>query len=296
MTEPDGMYGEDIRHALGALADLVVPTGDGLEKIRKRTRHRPPALAWLVAYGTYLPRALINMFRVPGSELILMARGQSTVFKRLWAGRRRIAPEGGGSPQAWLRPVLAASGALVIVVAVVLAVPRLQQTITPSGMSNTSAGHSLGGNNGTGGGNGETANASQAATSGKNGQAPPVGSSKGKCPGKTSTGSGSTGNGILPVGNTAPPPLTSGTSDTTTRSRAASTHCPNASASAHPSSSSPTSGTSPSSPGTSTSPAPSSPPPTTPIPPSGGDPPTPTSTAVTNSDSPSPGDSDTGGS
>lgn len=288
MTEPDGMYGEDIRHALSAMADLVVPAGDGLEKIRQRTRHRAPAVSWLFAYTTFIPRTLTNAIRVPGSELMLMAKGQSTVFTRLWAGRRRLTPKA-TSPQAWLRPALAAGGALVLVVAVVLAVPRLHQTIMPSAASNPGGGANLAGNNGPAGGSGQTNNATQtrpSPTTGKSGHSSP--GSGGKCSGNSGSGATSTGG----TGGSSPPATgvpESALLHNGSYENGPTTHCPSPSPSSH--STSPSTSSNSSSPGTPSSPTtPTSP--TTPIPPSGGGTPTPTSSAI--SDGPSPNDSDTG--
>ena len=41
MTEPEAEYGERLRRALHAAADSVVPSGDGLERIRSRIAHKP---------------------------------------------------------------------------------------------------------------------------------------------------------------------------------------------------------------------------------------------------------------
>jgi hypothetical protein len=275
MTEPDGMYGEEIRQALSAAANFVVPDGDGLDKIRQRTRRRSPAFAWLVAYSTYLPRALVNMVRVPGSELVLMAKGQSTVFKRPSAERRDLGNSPGPSqkprsPQQWLRPVIAAAGALVFVVAVLLAVPRLRQTITTSALTNPGASASATTGNGGPGGIGETAGATQDKIgpapdkSGFGITMPPPGAGRnGKCATSGTSGSHDGRSGTENSGKTS--------------------HCPSGSPS--PGSSSPGSSTG------SGSGSPSSPPSTgstTPIPPSGGGTPTPTTSAVSNS--PNPGD------
>jgi hypothetical protein len=278
MTEPEGMYGEELRQALGAVANLVLPDGDGLDKIRQRTRHRSPAFAWLVAYSTYLPRALVNMVRVPGSELLVLAKGQSTVFKRTPAKQRVPGQSNPGqgnpgqkprSPQQWLRPVIAAAGALVFVVAVLLAVPRLRETITP--VSVTNPGASATATNGHGGpaGAGETVGATQ--------------DKIGPAPEKTGFGitvppPGASRNGKCPNAGSA--------SGTSRPHSGKTTHCPSAGSSA--SSSPPGSSTSPGSPG-----SPSSAPPTgsSPVITPGGGPPTPTTSAITNTPDPS----DTGG-
>jgi hypothetical protein len=128
MTEPD-RYGEEIRRALSAAADLVVPAGDGLDIIRKRAARRPPVLAWLLAYVSYLPRQLATQVRVMASELAVMAKGESDLLPRLWGGLRSRAGRA-RSARAWLLPALAGATALLLVVAVAFAVPDLRQTIT----------------------------------------------------------------------------------------------------------------------------------------------------------------------
>jgi hypothetical protein len=152
MTEPD-RYGEEIRRALSAAAELVVPVGDGLDIIRKRAARRPPMLAWLLAYVSYLPRQMTTRVRVMASELAIMARGESELLSRL---RARFRPKAGQarSAQAWLRPALAAAGALLLVVSVTLAVPQLRERI--ANQANTGLGGlgrpgaAAGGVNGTG--------------------------------------------------------------------------------------------------------------------------------------------------
>jgi hypothetical protein len=136
MTEPD-KYGEEIRRALSAAAELVVPAGDGLDVIRKRAARRPPVLAWLLAYVSYLPRQIATRVRVIASELAVMARGESDLLPRL---RARLRQQSGQarSAQAWLRPALAAAGALLLVVSVTFAVPKLRETIT--NQANTGSG------------------------------------------------------------------------------------------------------------------------------------------------------------
>jgi hypothetical protein len=310
MTEPDGMYGEEIRHALSAVADLVVPAGDGLAKIRQRTSHRPPAFAWLYAYATHLPRALIVSFRIPASELVLMAKGQSTLPRRLRARLRgQFKP---GSPHAWLRPALAAAGALVMVVAITLAVPGLRQTVSPSALNSQSTNSGSAGAKGTSLGTEQATGASRRAPtpsgSGSiNLTVPPVGAGSGKCPAKAGSPSSSGGGGsstyIPPVGSS--PTESAGMNGNMVVSDAVDTtrlygaqdqsgssgtsHCSKSHSSSPSSSSSPTS-SAPSSPSSSPPTSPSTSPT---ISPTGVGTPTPTGTAIT--DSPSPSDSDTGG-
>jgi hypothetical protein len=302
MTEPDGMYGEDVRHALSAVADLVVPAGDGLAKIRQRTSHRPPAFAWLYAYGSYLPRVVIVLFRVPASELVLMAKGQSTLPKRLWARLRgQLKP---GSPHAWLRPALAAAGALLMVVAITLAVPGLRQTVTTSALNSSSTNSSSPGGNSSLGSeqaSGASRGLPTSSGSGMNLTVPPVGILSSACAtqGSSHPSSSSSGSTYIPPVGSSPTEsagvngsniIAPSQSDTTlhngAKSQTGTARCPR-SRSTSPSSSS--------SPPTSSPPPTTTPPPTTspPISPSGGGTPTPTGTAIT--DSPSPSDSDTGG-
>ena len=45
MTDPEAEYGERLRRALHAAADGVVPSGDGLERIRTRSPMSRPGKA-----------------------------------------------------------------------------------------------------------------------------------------------------------------------------------------------------------------------------------------------------------
>ena len=178
MTEPD-RYGEEIRRALSAAAELVVPAGDGLDIIRKRAARRPPMLAWLLAYVSYLPRQMTTRVRVMASELAVLARGESDLLPRL---RARLRPQDGRgrSAQAWLRPALAAAGALLLVVSVTFAVPQLRQQIANQA------------NNGTGGPGGGGGPSGQALGTG-------YGSSQ---PGSSGSSPGSGAPGVRPTGTT----------------------------------------------------------------------------------------------
>jgi len=148
MTEPDNGYGEEIRRALSAAADLIVPAGDGLDKIRGRVAHRSMPYAWFVAYATYVPHQLVLWFRVA-------ATGLASAFRN---GRAAPAPEPGGHhrPSArqeslWLKPTLAAVGALAIVaVAAAVILPRLHQTVNSTGYNDGGAGQSVGATAGSG--------------------------------------------------------------------------------------------------------------------------------------------------
>jgi hypothetical protein len=138
MTEADGKYGEELRSALCAAADVVVPVGDGLEKIRARTTRRVPALDWVQGYFPYAPRQTVYRLRMAGSWLAAAAAGNADVSGSLRATRDRMGLKPGGrKPAQWLRPVLAAAGALVIVVAVALAIPRLRENVFAQPAGNT---------------------------------------------------------------------------------------------------------------------------------------------------------------
>ena len=131
MTEPDRKFEEDIRRALCAASDLIVPAGDGLNLIRERAARRPPALRWLLAYATYLPRQLARAGTVAASEVAATTHGHSSLglilsSARRWPGK---AHRGLRTPSLWLRPVLASATALLLVIAVTLSIPRLRETV-----------------------------------------------------------------------------------------------------------------------------------------------------------------------
>ena len=131
MTEPDRKFEEEIRRALCAASDLIVPAGDGLNLIRERAARRPPALRWLLACAAHLPRQLVRASTVAASEVAATTRGYSSLglvlaSARRWPGK---AHRGLRTPSLWLRPVLATATALLLVIAVTLSIPRLRQTV-----------------------------------------------------------------------------------------------------------------------------------------------------------------------
>lgn len=146
MTEPNGMLEEEIRRALRTAGDLVVPAGDGLHKIRERTVYQRRPLAWLFAYAAYLLSVPFVWLRVVASELT--ARGHSSLGPELRSARRwpRLMVGTVQSRGAWLRPVLSATAALLIVLTIALAVPRVRNTFsaTFSGLT-TNSGQTQGG-------------------------------------------------------------------------------------------------------------------------------------------------------
>ena len=155
MTEPDQKFEEELRRALCAASDLVVPAGDGLNKIRERTARRPPALGWFLAYVAHLPRQLARGARVAASEVAATTHGYSSLglvlaSARRWPGQARHVLR---TPGVWLRPLLASATALLLVVAVTLSIPRLRHQVTAQ--LDSAFGHSSGqGSNGGPGGAG----------------------------------------------------------------------------------------------------------------------------------------------
>ncbi len=132
MTEPDRKFEEEIRRALCAASDLIVPAGDGLNLIRERAARRPPALRWLLACAAHLPRQLVRASTVAASEVAATTRGYSSVGLVLASARRWPAKAHRGlrTPSLWLRPVLATATALLpSVIAVTLSIPRLRETV-----------------------------------------------------------------------------------------------------------------------------------------------------------------------
>ncbi|HEY1916055.1 MAG TPA: hypothetical protein VGH27_10835 [Streptosporangiaceae bacterium] len=194
MTQADGKYGEELRSALCAAADVVVPVGDGLEKIRARTTRRVPALDWVQGYFPYVPRQTLYRLRMAGSWLAAAAAGNADVSGSLRATRDRMGLKPGGrKPAQWLRPALAAAGALVIVVAVALAIPRLRENVFATSVGNNAPASSQYANTGSG------PNPGAAATAGssefKPGALPAFGTKQHRAESSCSQATSSTGSG-----------------------------------------------------------------------------------------------------
>jgi hypothetical protein len=196
MTESDGRYGEELRRALSAATDLVEPARDGLERIRARAVHRPQLRAWLTAYALTLPQQISAILRTVTSEIGATTTGHSGLARGLRQARRwpRITIDALRTPGSWLRPVMAATGALLIVLAVTLAIPRLRDSVTQISPSDNS-------------------------TSGTGSRTGQHGSSTG--PGRATTGSGTpVTSGIPPIGVIIPGvPTRCGQSTTSTQSQ-----------------------------------------------------------------------------
>jgi hypothetical protein len=194
MTEADGKYGEELRSALCAAADVVVPVGDGLEKIRTRTARRLHALDWAQGYFPYVPQRSVYRLRMAGSWLAAAAAGRGDLGGSLRAARDRMGLKPGHhnrKPAQWLRPALAAAGALVIVVAIALAIPRLRDNVAAQiEGNNSSAGTSRTANAAGGPGGGSLA--SESSQQLKNGILPPLGTKRDpSCSQATSSSGGS---------------------------------------------------------------------------------------------------------
>ena len=169
MTEPDRKFEEEIRRALCAASDLIVPAGDGLNLIRERAARRSPAVRWLLAYATYLPRQLVRAGTVAASEVAATAHGHSSLGLMLSAARRwpGKAHRGLRTPSLWLRPVLASATALLLVIAVTLSIPRLRQTVgaqLDSAFGSSSGQNPGGGPGGGGPGGAQSTNATPIGT------------------------------------------------------------------------------------------------------------------------------------
>jgi hypothetical protein len=158
MTEPNRTFEEEIRRALYAAGDLIIPAGDGLNKIRERAARRPPVLGWLLVCAANLWRRLVHGGRVAASEAAATTHGYSSLGLVLASARRwpRKARHALRTPSVWLRPVLATGTALVLVIGVTLSIPRLRHQVTAQldsalGNSSGSGPNSPGGHTGVGG-------------------------------------------------------------------------------------------------------------------------------------------------
>lgn len=119
MSQHDDHFDEFLRRVLHEEANAVEPGDDGLERIRARlTRPRPVPVAWVMAVASGTGR------RVQG------AWGSASAWLRTLPGGApappRSAPD--GQPRRWRSPVvLAAAGAVVVVVGILAFTPLPQQ-------------------------------------------------------------------------------------------------------------------------------------------------------------------------
>ncbi|MDX6391653.1 MAG: hypothetical protein QOJ73_2716 [Streptosporangiaceae bacterium] len=162
MTSQERDYDDILRRALRAAAESVEPAADGLERIRGRvsTRHFSPFMLfteflydwfrpiplWLESgwAGTHSAlewlRGRVARVQVPGRS----GQAADGTGHRPRAAHRTASPPTGwrarlgpaftrlGPAASWLKPVLAVSGAVGIVVAGVFTLGQVQQAITPA--------------------------------------------------------------------------------------------------------------------------------------------------------------------
>jgi hypothetical protein len=148
MTPVNGDFDLMLRHALHAEVDSLEPAAGGLERIRQRTR-----APWLLRQASLMLTECVDLARLIGIRLELrLTSARATVAARggtraafvgllsstvaVLAGlftppRRRGAAHrsGGGSTLGWLRPVLAVTGAVVIVVAGVYGLAQVRDRL-----------------------------------------------------------------------------------------------------------------------------------------------------------------------
>jgi hypothetical protein len=158
MTEPEAEYGDRLRRALHAAADGVVPSGDGLERIRSRIAREPATdslgllVGWLrsialeIRAGMPDVRAVLPALRsvLEAMKTVLEAlkttvvpalRSVLPVVTAMVVAAKSRVPERLRISDGWMRPVLATAGAVFIAFAAVLAIPGLRQNIIPTGSS-----------------------------------------------------------------------------------------------------------------------------------------------------------------
>ena len=152
MTRVNGNFDEMLRSALHAEVDTVDPAEGGLDQIRRRT-HAP----WLVRQASLMLTECADLVRligirlepwVTGMRATIAAHGGlwetcvavlssivASVAELIMPSRRRNAMHRGGasaeraSNLAWLRPVLAVAGAVVIVVAGVFGLAQVRDNL-----------------------------------------------------------------------------------------------------------------------------------------------------------------------
>lgn len=145
-------YEDVLRRALHAAADLVEPSGDGLERIRARlTTPQPAVVAWVMAGYSDALRPALSWIH-PLMEWLRTAL--SPVIERF-----KPAATDAAHPQrryAWLRPAAAMGTAVFVVAMGAFALTYLPQVISSSGaLVQTIPGGGSGGSVGSAGVNGQ---------------------------------------------------------------------------------------------------------------------------------------------
>ncbi len=222
MTSVNGDFEERLRRALHAEVDPVKPAADGLERILHRTRQ-----PWLLRQLSLMLTDCADLFWLivvrlePGASKLRQAIASRTGRLAAPAGRRhasagrRARP---ASPLAWLRPALAVSAAVIVVVAGVYGLAQLRQSLVLDLFPNAGVPASTGpATNGQSGGSvqGHTSSGGLLPTSGPVSAAPSAsatctkaakkkhGRTAGSSPSPTPTGS--------PTGSPSPTPTPSAT-------------------------------------------------------------------------------------
>jgi outer membrane biosynthesis protein TonB len=157
MTTQDRDYEDLIRGALCAAAESIEPVGDGLQKIRHRLsspRSARSMLAgftgWLLLYRIRLSVRLEPVTAAGQSALGQLERLVTGTAVRRGAGGRRTAPPRPahgrlGAARPWLRPALAVSAVVAVVVAGFVTLHTVQPTVVTRNNSLSSPGPQPGG-------------------------------------------------------------------------------------------------------------------------------------------------------
>ena len=209
MKEPDSNYEEAIRRALSAAGDLVVPAGDGLSKIRERAARRPFALRLALRLRD-LPAPAVVRGAPAGRQRAHRHLGRLLTPDAGLRSARRLPGQGARmlrTPTVWFRPIVAAVGALLLVLAVTLAIPRLRETVAsdspaePDGRAQRADGPG-----GSGGGNPQSNGASGLSTTSAGNTTSGSASASGST--RCATPAGTAGNGAHQSSAAGLPPST----------------------------------------------------------------------------------------
>jgi hypothetical protein len=133
MTSVNGDFDERLRRALHAEVDSVEPATDGLERILYRARQ-----PWLLRQVSLMLTECADLFWLivirlePVAGKLRQAIASRTGLLAAPAGRRHASPgrrARPGSELGWLRPALAVSAAVIVVVAGVYGLAQLRQSL-----------------------------------------------------------------------------------------------------------------------------------------------------------------------
>jgi hypothetical protein len=133
MTSLNGDFDNRLRRALYAEVDTVEPAADGLERILRRTSE-----PWLLRQLSLMLTECADLFWIiairlePGASKLRRVIAARTGLLAAPAGRRHASPGRRARPRSllsWLRPVLAVSAAVIVVVAGVYGLAQLRQSL-----------------------------------------------------------------------------------------------------------------------------------------------------------------------